>query len=178
MGEISFTGALFLDRDGIINEEAGYVWDISNFKFNKGIFELVAWAHKRKMAIIVITNQGGIAKELYQTEDVFALHNWMRLEFNKRQTPLTDVFFCPHHPEKNICLCRKPHSLLFERGLAKYLLDPQKSVMVGDQQRDLLPAKNLGMKTIYVGNNTQIIADLIATDLYLALRWLEMNFRK
>jgi D-glycero-D-manno-heptose 1,7-bisphosphate phosphatase len=168
-------GGLFLDRDGIINEEMGYVWKVEDFRFRKGIFDLAKWAKSRQMPIIVITNQGGIAKGIYQLDKVQHLHAWMQAEFTAHGAPLTEILFCPHHPEINACLCRKPHTLLFERGLAKHRLKATHSIMLGDQQRDLLPAMQLGIKAVYVGNQPNTVTDVMVEDLHMALQWLKSN---
>lgn len=140
--------AVFLDRDGIINREIGnYVWTIEEFEINPDIINILHQLKESGFYLIVVTNQAGIAKGLYTHEDVHKVHDY----FQKESENLIDHFYyAANHPSKSESLARKPDSLLFEKGMAKYQLDPSHCWMIGDKERDLIPAKKFGMKTIRV----------------------------
>ena len=90
--------ALFLDRDGIINVDHGYVYQEENFEFVEGIFELCTKAQVNGFMIIVITNQSGIGRGKYSEREFEELCQWMKAEFQQRNIVIDDIFYCPHHP--------------------------------------------------------------------------------
>lgn len=140
--------AVFLDRDGIINEERGdYVWELGDFIIVDGIIEVLREMKSRGFLLIVVTNQAGIAKGIYTREQMHALHDY----FQEKSGGLIDHFyFAPGHPSVSESLMRKPDSLMWEKAMAKFNIDPKQSWMVGDKERDLVPAKKLGIRTIRV----------------------------
>jgi D-glycero-D-manno-heptose 1,7-bisphosphate phosphatase len=139
---------VFLDRDGVINEEIGdYILKVEDFKISKGIIEILRELKKRGYLLIVITNQAGIAKGLYTREDVEKCHEYFERESGNL---IDEYYYSPYHPVATESLGRKPGSLLFEKAIAKYKIDPLKSWMIGDKERDLIPAKKLGMKTVRI----------------------------
>ena len=91
--------AAFLDRDGIINRDSGFVYRVEDFHFLPGIFELCAGLHGAGYRLMVVTNQSGIARGKYTVEQMHALHAWMREQFGLRGVPLAAIYYCPHHPE-------------------------------------------------------------------------------
>ncbi|MCS7073218.1 MAG: HAD family hydrolase [Bacteroidia bacterium] len=152
--------ALFLDRDGVINQEIGdYVWTPEKVVFVEGLFTLLSIIQKRGWKIIVITNQGGIDKGIYSRLDVIQLHAWINQQFQNSGMMPVEWYFCAHHPSISNCLCRKPQTLLFEKAIHKHQIQATLSWMIGDRDRDLEPAKKLGMKTILVGNEQSENAD-------------------
>ncbi|CAD5284820.1 MULTISPECIES: HAD-IIIA family hydrolase [unclassified Imperialibacter] len=141
--------AIFLDRDGVINVERGkYTFKPEDFTIEAGVKEALEILKKNGYVTVVITNQAGIAKGIYTKEDVEACHAKMHKELPGL---IDDVFYAPHYPPISESLGRKPDSLLFERALALYNVDPQQSWMVGDNDRDLVPARKLGMHTVGIG---------------------------
>ena len=138
--------AVFLDRDGIINEEIGdYVYDLENFNIVPGIIDVLRTLKEQGFYLVVITNQAGIAKGRYGHKEVRMLHD----HFQEKSGELIDHFYyAPSHPDYSESLGRKPGTLLFEKAMAKFSIDPSQSWMVGDKERDLVPAKQLGMRTI------------------------------
>lgn len=141
---------IFLDRDGIINREQHYVYRIADFHFNNDIFAALKNFQKKKYLIIVITNQSGIAKNVYTHNDVEKLHQFMIGKFRENEIEITDVFYCPHHDEIGKCLCRKPNSLMIEKAIAKYNIDASESYLIGDKERDIIAAEKAGVKGILV----------------------------
>jgi D-glycero-D-manno-heptose 1,7-bisphosphate phosphatase len=148
--------AVFLDRDGVINKEIGhYVFKKSEFEFNSSVRALKLLTEKGYL-LIVISNQGGVAKELYTVKEVDDLHQWMSDELKKQQVVITDVYYCPHHPVKTNCLCRKPNSLLLEKAIAKYAIDVSLSYLIGDQDRDVEAAERVGLKGLKIEPNADL----------------------
>jgi len=146
---------LFLDRDGVINIDKGYVHKIEDFEFIDGIFELCKEYQEKGYLIIVITNQAGIARGYYTEEDFKKLTDWMLNEFRKRDVIITDVFYCPHHPEfTGECECRKPKPGMILEAAKKYNIDLENSVLIGDKITDIIAGEQakIGM-CILVQNN-------------------------
>lgn len=149
--------AIFFDRDGVINEETGvYNWRIEDFRINDGIIKNLKELHKLGYLFFVISNQGGIAKGLYTKKDVENLHQYMLNEFIKNNIEITQVYYCPHHPDFEKCICRKPDSLLIEKAISKYSIDPEKSYFFGDKKRDIEAARKVNIKGILIEANENI----------------------
>ena len=167
--------ALFLDRDGVINVERGtFTWRIEDFQLMPGILELCAHAHNLEFMLIVITNQSGIARELYTHEDVRTLHDHMQALFSGQSTPLDGVYYCPHHPSHTgDCFCRKPGSLMLERAIARFDISASDSFMLGDKQRDLDAGKAVGCQTVFVGEDPKgIVTDFVVRRLEEVMHFL------
>lgn len=165
----SYPPALFLDRDGVINlEQNRHIWQIEDFIFCEGVFELCAYVQSLHWNIIIITNQSAIAQQKCWAFEVERLHRFMIQEFAKRKVDIHpfNVWYCPHHPSVSACFCRKPGSLWFERALAQLKVEPTNCWMIGDRARDLLPAKALGMHTVHkIGTEPCDFADYSIADL-------------
>ncbi len=151
--------AIFLDRDGIINEEIGdYVMRLEDFKLLPRLGEALLGYQKLGYLIIVITNQGGLAKGLYDQNDLQKMHDFFLKEMDKIGVKISEIYFCPHHPDFNgQCLCRKPGSLLVEKALARFNIDPSQSYFIGDRQRDADAGNAVGVKGILVPSNTLLL---------------------
>lgn len=143
--------ALFLDRDGVINHDSGYTSRAENFQFIDGIFDLCRAAKHLGYLLIVITNQAGIGRGYYSEQDFFTLTEWMRERFEAEEAPITDVFYCPYHPEHGIghfkkdSFDRKPNPGMVLRAVEKHGLDLGRSIMIGDKDSDMQSAKNAGV---------------------------------
>lgn len=149
--------AVFLDRDGVINHDPGdYTYHVSQFKLNDGVLENLKTLYDNGYLLILITNQGGISKNLYTHNDVEEIHKYFIDELKKNGVELTEIYYCPHHSNNENCLCRKPNSLLIEKALARFDIDPLKSFMLGDKIRDVECAEKAGVKGIKVGLNENI----------------------
>ena len=144
--------ALFLDRDGIINIDHGYVHKIEEFDFVDGIFTLCQKAQQLDYKIFVITNQAGIARGYYTIADFQKLTKWMVEQFAEQKVEITDVYFCPHHPDKGVneyvqvCHCRKPEPGMIIKAQKEHQIDLVNSVFVGDKGSDMAAAYNAGIK--------------------------------
>ena len=149
--------AIFLDRDGVINRDVlDYTWRIHDFKFLDGIFDACKELQQRGFLLIVVTNQGGIAKGLYSHQDVEALHSIMRKSFMDAGITLSEIYYCPHHDVKGKCLCRKPGSLMVEKAIARFGIDPSQSWFIGDRDRDIHAGKGAGVNGILVNVNDDL----------------------
>lgn len=140
--------ALFLDRDGTINVDYGYVYQIEKFEFINGIFELCQKAQERGYLIIVITNQSGIARNYYKDEDFHTLNKFMIDEFASKGIKITDVFYCPDLEGER----RKPNCGMFIEAKEKYNIDMKKSISLGDKERDIEAAKKAGVGKNFLFN--------------------------
>jgi len=147
---------LFLDRDGVINIDTGYVYEIDKFVFMPRIFELCNYFIEKKFKIIIVTNQSGIGRGYYDLRAFFKINDWMIKQFQNHGIEILDVFFCPHTPEEN-CDCRKPKSKLFNLAIQKYDIDTNNSWMIGDKESDIVAAKNVKISnTILITNRNEI----------------------
>ena len=152
--------ALFLDRDGVINCDYGYVHSFENFDFIDGIFELVNYAHSKGYLILVVTNQAGIGRNLYTKSDFKRLTSWMCEEFDQRNAPISKVYYCASHPTmafgkyKKDDLRRKPNPGMILEAKTDFNLDLSSSFLVGDRETDILAGKNAGLGTSEENNST------------------------
>ncbi len=144
---VSVNKALFLDRDGVINEDHGYVYKPEQFKFVEGIFDLCKQYQDLGYLIIVVTNQSGIARDFYSEEEFLHVSQWMSEEFKKNGVDITHIYHCPHHPEiTGSCRCRKPSSGMLLDAKKEYDIDMKNSVMIGDKERDIESAIGAGVE--------------------------------
>jgi D-glycero-D-manno-heptose 1,7-bisphosphate phosphatase len=148
--------AIFLDRDGVINQEKNYLFKKDDFEFIDGIFDACKYFSKLNYKIIIITNQSGIARGYYSKKDFETLTNWMLKQFKIQKVDILDVFYCPHSPDEN-CNCRKPMPGMLHEAENKYNLDLKNSWLIGDKEDDILAANNSGIsKTILVQSGHKI----------------------
>ncbi len=146
--------AVFLDRDGtIIHERGDYNYLPEHVSYPDGVAESLHKVQQAGYKLFVVTNQGGIAKGLYTHSHVVQLHviigNW----FSTHGVYITDWVWCPHHPVSGECLCRKPNTLMLEKLMARYNIDPRSSFMIGDADRDVEAAEKVSIKGILIPKN-------------------------
>ena len=151
--------AIFIDRDGTINSEAGhyYIYKPKDFKLNPGVGEGLKLLQDAGYLLIVITNQGGIAKGTYDLADVEKTHIEMKRQLAEFGVKITDIYYCPHHSDLQRCLCRKPGNLNIEKAIARYRIDRAKSYFIGDSERDEEAGKRSRLKTIRINKNTDLL---------------------
>jgi D-glycero-D-manno-heptose 1,7-bisphosphate phosphatase len=148
---------VFLDRDGVLNKDrVNYVYHEDDLFFLPGVKEALSALKQAGYLLIVITNQSGIAQGIYKETDMHNIHHLMQENWNYQ---IDDFYFAPGHPTISESLTRKPDSLMFEKAIAKYDIDVASSWMIGDKNRDLVPAKKLSIKTIQVDNDDSQLAD-------------------
>lgn len=140
---------VFLDRDGVLNEDCpDYLYKLEELVIPEGVTEALRLLKEAGYLLIVITNQAGIAKGLYSADHVYAIHEAMQ---KASDHALDDLYFSPYHPAySGASLSRKPGSLLIEKAMAKYDIDPAQSWMIGDRDRDMEAGKNVGLKTVHI----------------------------
>ncbi|MFW6326845.1 MAG: D-glycero-alpha-D-manno-heptose-1,7-bisphosphate 7-phosphatase, partial [Bacteroidota bacterium] len=127
--------AVFLDRDGVINNDTGhyYVYKPADLEINEGVTEFLKILQSKGYKLIVISNQGGIAKKMYNHEDVEKIHDILKLKLEKEGITLDEIYYCPHHPDSENCICRKPESLMVETGMARFNVNKKEAFFIGDR---------------------------------------------
>ena len=154
---MSLRPCLFLDRDGVINHDPGdYTKNLSEFTILLTVMEALRVARDAGFEVVLITNQGGLAKGLYTHEDVAKIHAFLGAEWTKTARPCS-TSLQPAPPSTGRSLSRKPGSLMVERACAKHGLDPARSWMVGDKQRDLDAASPVGVRGVLIGVNAPLL---------------------
>ncbi|KPK83286.1 MAG: hypothetical protein AMS27_13205 [Bacteroides sp. SM23_62_1] len=150
--------AIFLDRDGVINNNshAYYIYKVEDLLLNEGIIEALQILSRAGFLLIVVSNQSGIARGFYSKDDCDLINNEIKKILADYHITITEIYYCPHHPDTGNCLCRKPESLLFEKAMARFQIDPDQSWMIGDQERDLIAARRAGLQTIGIKPNEDI----------------------
>lgn len=145
--------ALFLDRDGVINVDHGYVYQIEQFEFIEGIFELCQQAIQLGYQIIIVTNQSGIARGYYSEADLDILNQWLIQKFAAKNVTIRQIYYCPHHPDyggtqyQHHCLCRKPKPGMMQRASRELNIDLSQSIMIGDKESDMQAAQQANIPT-------------------------------
>ena len=143
---------LFLDRDGVINLDVGYLSDPAQLEFIPGAIEAMKEAQTRGYDIIVVTNQSGVARGYYTEEDVQALHAEMSRRLEAESVHILAYYYCPHHPEgtveayKKACDCRKPNPGMLTKAIEEWHVDVDGSFLVGDKPSDVEAAESIGMR--------------------------------
>lgn len=144
---------VFLDRDGVLNKDnPNYTFTIENFEILPGVAEALQLLKKVDYLLVVVTNQSGIDKGIYTIDQMKECHAYLQQVCNGA---IDHFYFSPYHRTINESLLTKPRSLMFEKAIAKYGIDPGQSWMVGDRGRDLIPARALGIRTIQVGDEVE-----------------------
>lgn len=150
--------AVFLDRDGVINVDKGYVYKIEDFEYLEGAIDHLLWYQKQGYILIIITNQSGIARGYYTEEQYLALERWMIADLKAKGIEIIACYYCPHLPDALVpryrckCECRKPGTALFHKAAEQYDIDLRKSIAIGDKERDLTICKESGARGILLLN--------------------------
>jgi D-glycero-D-manno-heptose 1,7-bisphosphate phosphatase len=164
----------FLDRDGVINKDAGYTYKIDDFEFIDGCIDALKTIQEKNYKIIIVTNQSGIGRGYYSEVAYRKLTRWYREQLLDQGITIADVFHCPHSPEE-LCACRKPKEGLFLQAAQKYSINLSNSFMVGDKVSDLQAAHAAGISRlvlINVDRNNKIDQGaLIAAGLSKPIEW-------
>lgn len=141
---------VFLDRDGVVNvDNPDYTYDPGKFEIIVGVPEALKVLKANGFLLIVVTNQSGIAKGIYTADQMRACHQYMQ---DNCDHAIDWFYFSPYHRTVTNSLLTKPGTLMFEKAIAKYKIDISASWMVGDRGRDIVPARQLGIKTIQIGD--------------------------
>jgi D-glycero-D-manno-heptose 1,7-bisphosphate phosphatase len=181
--------AVFLDRDGTINEEINYLSRIDDFRFLPGAIEAIKTLNDAALLAVVITNQAGVARGYYDEKRITEIHDFMQKQLRRSGARLDGIYYCPHHPTAGIgkykidCACRKPKPGMLEKAAADLKIDLSKSFIIGDKLSDLRAGLAVGCKTILVrtgyGQTVEkalpekgLKLDYIADDVLEAVRWI------
>lgn len=135
------TKAIFLDRDGTINVDSGYVYKPSDLQLIDGVEEAMHIFQELGYLLIVITNQSGIGRGYYTLGDVHQFNSLLSKELRAKNITITAYYICPHAPNED-CTCRKPNATLINEAVAQYNIDREASYMFGDKQSDVVCGEN------------------------------------
>lgn len=154
--------AVFLDRDGVINKDYGYVGTIEQFEFLPRVSWALAQLKAQGWKLILVTNQSGIARGMYTESDFHKLTAFMQEQLKASGAEFDGVYFCPHHPEAQVegyrkdCDCRKPKPGMFLKAAKELGVGLEDSIMIGDHASDLIAAQSAGIQhLILVGEHVQ-----------------------
>lgn len=137
--------AVFLDRDGTINEEVNYLHECDKMKFIPGAVEALKLLKEKGYLLIVVTNQSGVGRGYFPVEDVDRVHDYMNELLRASGAEIDGFYYCPH-VEEDRCSCRKPMTGLYRKAQTDFDIDMEQSYMVGDKITDILAAKELGCR--------------------------------
>ena len=144
--------AVFLDRDGTLNIDHGYVYKIDDFQFIEGSIDALKSLKEMGYLLVLVTNQSGIARGYFSEDQFLQLTEWMDWSLSDRGVDLDGIYYCPHHPEgkgeyKEDCECRKPKAGMLLEAIKALEIDPAQSIMVGDKIEDLKAGIGAKVKT-------------------------------
>lgn len=145
--------AVFLDRDGVINVDHGYVHDEHDFEYIDGVFEAAKAFKDMGYLLVLVTNQSGIARGMFSEDRFLSLTQWMDWNFVDNGVELDGIYYCPHHAEQGLgdykqdCECRKPKPGMFISARDFLEIDMANSVMIGDKAEDMMAAEAAGVGT-------------------------------
>ncbi|MDR1008392.1 MAG: D-glycero-beta-D-manno-heptose 1,7-bisphosphate 7-phosphatase [Campylobacteraceae bacterium] len=143
--------AIFLDRDGVVNVDKGYVYKKKDFIFTDGIFEVLRHFQRCDYLLFIVTNQSGIARGYYSENDFLSLSRYMLKEFNDNGITITKIYYCPHSPEAN-CECRKPKPKMLLDAQKEFDINMSVSWLIGDKISDIEAGLRAGVQNlIYIG---------------------------
>ena len=162
----SLSKAVFLDRDGVINVDHGYVSQLADFEFIEGSISAMQKLHRAGYKIIIVTNQSGIARGFYSEKEFLDLMAGVEKILGQNGIKISGTYYCPHHPEANlpqwrvVCKCRKPASGMVEKAISDHQIDPNQSFMVGDKMSDIEACHAAGLaQCCLVGHQNIHIGD-------------------
>ena len=188
--------AVFLDRDGVINEQMGYVNHVSRFVLLPGVAAAIGKLNRAGVLVLVATSQSGLARGYFPASLLHEVHELMRQQLAGLGAHLDGIYVCPHHPEakealyRQDCDCRKPKPGLVLRAAGELGLDLLKSYMVGDRWTDIRCGAAAGLKTVlvrtgygrgeelYIGPQETVQPDAVQEDLTAAVDWILHDMRQ
>ncbi|WP_157147081.1 D-glycero-alpha-D-manno-heptose-1,7-bisphosphate 7-phosphatase [Brachyspira pilosicoli] len=136
--------ALFLDRDGVLMEDVGYIGEVERVKIKKEFTDIVKYANEKNYITIVTTNQAGVSYNYYTNDDVKNVHNYLYQEYKKHDAIIDDFYYCPYHIKGNVeeykllSVLRKPEAAMHLSACKKYNIDLTSSFMIGDRDSDIV----------------------------------------
>lgn len=173
--------AVFIDRDGTINVNYGYIDSPDDFKIYPGVMNGIKLLKENGYKIIVVTNQSGIGRGYFGKEKLDKIHRKMDNELLKNGTAVDAIYYCPHHPDDN-CNCRKPKTGLFEKAVKDLDINITESFIIGDRMLDMEAGYKIGCKTVLVPENKEKISiemkeskvkpDYVCDDFFSGVKWI------
>ena len=148
--------AVFIDRDGTINEQMGYINHPSRFVILPGVPEAIRLLNRNNYLVIIVSNQSGVARGYFPIDLVYEVHDFLQATLKKKKAIIDGIFFCPHHVHGNVleyrlvCDCRKPKTGLIEQACESFDIDMSKAYVVGDRFSDLDLANRLKLTGVLV----------------------------
>lgn len=147
---------VFLDRDGTINEEMGYINHINRFKIYEFVPAAIRMINENGYKVVVITNQSGIARGYFDEDLLTRVHEKLRFTLAQAGARIDQIYYCPHHPTegkgeyRKDCECRKPKTGMIDMAKEVFDIDMEHSIMIGDRFKDMEFGKKVGLKSIMV----------------------------
>lgn len=163
---------IFLDRDGTINVDKGYVYRIDDFEFLPGVLEALKIFQNLGYQLVIITNQSGIARGYYTVEEYENLNKWLLKKLKENKITITKSYYCPHLREGSIkeysieCECRKPKLGLFFKAIDELEIDMEHSYAIGDRLRDLSICHSTSVKGILLSGEENVDYEILESDEY------------
>jgi D-glycero-D-manno-heptose 1,7-bisphosphate phosphatase len=177
--------AVFLDRDGTINEDPGYLSDPSEIHLLPGVGEGLRLLQEKDFRLVVVSNQSGVARGMLTEATLERIQRRLETLLMAEGVALTGTYYCLHHPEgtppyRQVCHCRKPNGGLVQRAVQEHNIDLSRSYVVGDKLIDIELARQMGIPAILVLTGQGRLKeasgpmqpDYIAPDLTAAARWI------
>jgi len=182
--------AVFLDRDGTINEQMGYINHLNRFVLLSGVPEAIRLLNKNEFLTIIVSNQSGVARGYFPIDLVYEVHEFLRASLKEKGAVIDGIFFCPHHPRGEVteygyvCQCRKPETGLIDMACESFEIDLSNSYVIGDRHIDIELAHRSNMEGImvktgyglgeieYILPKKSIKPIHIASDLLDAVHWI------
>ncbi|MBW1679501.1 MAG: HAD family hydrolase [Deltaproteobacteria bacterium] len=189
--------AVFLDRDGTILKEVGYLSRLEDMELLPQAIAAIKLLNQKGIKAVVVTNQSGVARGFFLENLVKEVHQRLQKALQKEGASLDGFFYCPHHPDyghekyRKDCFCRKPNIGMLQEAARDFRIDLSRSYLIGDTRRDLETAWNAGMKGVLVLSgygkdelkkievqNPEGKPDYVASDLLRAVRWVIEDIEK
>lgn len=196
MEKLKKNRAVFLDRDGTINEEVGYLDSLERLVILPGAAEAIKMINESGMKVVVITNQAGVAKGYFDEELVLATHDMISKILAREGAFIDRFYYCPHHPTEGkgiylqTCACRKPEAGMLHQAARELDIDLTRSYMIGDTLRDMETAARAGtrgilVRTGYGGNMSAPVPNgsgaapvHVAADIFDAVQWIMTDYQR
>jgi len=183
---ITLSRAVFMDRDGTINEEVGYLSRLEQMKLFPRSAEAIRMLNGKGIKVVVVTNQSGVARGYFGEDFVFEAHAFLQEQLRQEKAFIDAFYYCPHHPTegtlpyRQVCSCRKPEAGMLLQASRDLHIDLVRSYMVGDMMKDVKAGKKAGTKGILVktgyGAGEKMddipVPDYVAADLLDAVNWI------
>lgn len=149
MKKLAMNKAVFLDRDGTLNVDHGYVYKLEDLVFIDGVIESLRQLQKAGFLLIIITNQSGIGRGMFSKENAISFNLHLIKKMKDEGVLINDIFMCSHSPDQN-CDCRKPSPKMILEAIEQYKINPEKSFMLGDKNIDVESGKKAGVQSFLV----------------------------